>query len=991
MKKRVKSCVCVLSAALLIFGASAGELYAAGFYWENPAGGMYDDEANWSLSGYPGPLDIINFNLSSNYAVQFSGPESCHEMYVRDDQVTYQLSGNTFNTGYNIIGWNTGEYGRLTVENGTVESQGFVVGYGGTSNGGLTLRDQAVWNSGGLTLGLTDNSIGSLTIEDASRFTSDRINAGYHEDAYGTVTVSGADSSVFCSANITIGVYARGRMTVTDGAYVESGTGIISDARDWAIEDGVYDPYGIVTLRDIGTQWHITNDLTIGHYADSDGSLSVTNGAKIDNQSAVLAIEPGSQGSATISGSYSEWECRGTLFAGYGGNGEVTVSDGGLLSTYNAFVGENAGSHATVLLSGAGTVWNNAQQIVISHGGDVALTVEAGATLNNGSYLEINEAGTLKINGGIVNTGTLTVTNEPLNIDAGTVSILGGSYNPGSTTDLSVDSRLAGDLSTLRFLVGASSTIPDQLTVGESHDGALEVSGGSSLAAARGVIGENVDSTGTVTVSGPGSLLDCSASLTVGALGTGFLDVDNWATVSTDNLNIASDPGGSGTLTVADGASVNVSSQMIVGGSAVATGSRGTLNVGPGGTVTANGDLTVRSPGTINLKGGTLSASFLNMDGGTLNFTAGTLNITSGYVFIGAGQNLGQTLALDSGQQVNVPNGSLMVLNDGTIDLRGGGSISGVSIQNGGEIALGGFNGTITAAASVLNTGLIHGNGQIDSQLINDTTGQIRIESGQRITITGTGPGSTNDGRIDLVDGAFECLEQFTNNADGYISGRGQILTEGGLTNYGTIALSGGYTDIRGDVNNDAGTSQIVISGGATATFYDDVHSDGLLRVSAGSAAVFFGSFSGSGGTSGTGTVCIEGDLQPGNSPAEVSFAGDLVLGSGATTMIELGGTQPGTTFDVLEVGGILTLGGSFDVELLDDFTPELGDSFTVMMFDEVRGDFDSVEGLILDCGLRLEPTFSGNSLMLTAVPEPSMAVLLLASLCGMSFLFPRR
>lgn len=48
--------------------------------------------------------------------------------------------------------------------------------------------------------------------------------------------------------------------------------------------------------------------------------------------------------------------------------------------------------------------------------------------------------------------------------------------------------------------------------------------------------------------------------------------------------------------------------------------------------------------------------------------------------------------------------------------------------------------------------------------------------------------------------------------------------------------------------------------------------------------------------------------LSPGNSPGYLSFAGDLDLRNGGGAQIEIGGTEPGTGYDVIEIGGELLL-----------------------------------------------------------------------------------
>ncbi len=66
-----------------------------------------------------------------------------------------------------------------------------------------------------------------------------------------------------------------------------------------------------------------------------------------------------------------------------------------------------------------------------------------------------------------------------------------------------------------------------------------------------------------------------------------------------------------------------------------------------------------------------------------------------------------------------------------------------------------------------------------------------------------------------------------------------------------------------------------------------------------------------------------------------------------APSRIEIGGTQPGTEYDVVEVDGDALLAGELQVELIDlgggSFTPALEDLFTVLTTTGSRlGTFDS-------------------------------------------------
>ena len=106
----------------------------------------------------------------------------------------------------------------------------------------------------------------------------------------------------------------------------------------------------------------------------------------------------------------------------------------------------------------------------------------------------------------------------------------------------------------------------------------------------------------------------------------------------------------------------------------------------------------------------------------------------------------------------------------------------------------------------------------------------------------------------------------------------------------------------------------------------------------------FTASVSGAGTFTGTGTVNFEGDLTPGNSPAAVSFGGNVSLGPDSVLHIEIGGTTPGTQYDQLNVAATLSLGGTLQVSFINGFTPAAGQTFDFLNWGSLAGAFSSIQ-----------------------------------------------
>jgi hypothetical protein len=123
----------------------------------------------------------------------------------------------------------------------------------------------------------------------------------------------------------------------------------------------------------------------------------------------------------------------------------------------------------------------------------------------------------------------------------------------------------------------------------------------------------------------------------------------------------------------------------------------------------------------------------------------------------------------------------------------------------------------------------------------NNADGLMTVSTGDKLFVTyGL---ATNDGIINLTGGTFDNNSQtLTNNAQ--ISGYG-ILRTGGLTNSGTVTLSGGVTTVTGDVTNQtAGELTIAYD---PALFTGAVVNDGTVKTTD-TTVTWAGSFTNNGG-----------------------------------------------------------------------------------------------------------------------------------------------
>ncbi|MBI83233.1 MAG: hypothetical protein CMJ81_08565 [Planctomycetaceae bacterium] len=538
--------------------------------------------------------------------------------------------------------------------------------------------------------------------------------------------------------------------------------------------------------------------------------------------------------------------------------------------------------------------------------------------------------------------------------------------------------------------------VNSDLEVGIDGHGTLEVSAGGEVSNTEGYIGRNAGSTGAANVSGPGASWEISGTLYVGYKGTGSLNIGAEGVVSNRVGYIGSFGTGPGVATVTGTDALWENSMFMY----VGYDGDGQLNVTNGGRVTSMGGYIGRLSGSSSVatvsgadsvwdpttsirvayKG---NGSLIIEDGGTVtnqngyigdySTAVGTVTVTGNDSLWDNSQNLvvgnegPATLNIENGGQVIV-GGTTSIGPAGSVNLTGGRfefgqmslpdftTIQATGGALAGNVPLTGLNDVALLTAlqnsaadlndvAADNSGILHGSATLTSSLNNRADGEVRLLPGKWVRIEGTG--NLNSGEINNFGGLVDFSQNLTNKSGGFIGGRGQFIADGGWTNQGVMAFVG-TTDILGDLDNQSG-GQVVSSGGVMTTFYDDVinNTGAEIRTGSGSHTVIFGAASGDGAYTGTGTVHLEGDLRPGNSPAAVSFGGDVVLGTAARLESELLGTTAGGEYDQLVVAGTVALDGTLDLVPLAPYTDPAvrgtADDFAIITAGSRSGTFDTI------------------------------------------------
>ncbi len=175
-----------------------------------------------------------------------------------------------------------------------------------------------------------------------------------------------------------------------------------------------------------------------------------------------------------------------------------------------------------------------------------------------------------------------------------------------------------------------------------------------------------------------------------------------------------------------------------------------------------------------------------------------------------------------------------------------------------------------------------------------------------------------------------------------------------------------------------SGDAPLSIGGsGGTLTFdapqilANDLVNQGRLVAPSGPGGTITLSGNVSGAGSYSGDFVFSGSFSPGNSPAAVTFDGDLTFAPSHVLTMEIGGTTPGTEYDTISVGGTFDLGSStLNVVFINGFVPQPSDFFQFFNATSIGGSFAQVN---LPAGYNAVGNLAGgDGFTLTAVPEPA-------------------
>lgn len=823
------------------------------------------------------------------------------------------------------------------------------------------------------TAGLTKLGTGKLTITSTNSFSGPiAIQRGVVSVA--AIGNAGANSPIGTTSAVSLGdatnsgtLEYTGLTTSTNRALsLNAGGGVLSvtGAGTTLTVNGAITGVGTLTKSGPGNlELNATNTFSGGLIIASgivkplqDGALGATGSLISVSAGATLDID-----SRTLQG-YTQ----NISIAGFGADPSLgALGNAGATDNVSAIRGITLTGNASV--GGNGGRWDIGR---IDFNGDPAITVNhidgGGFTLTKvgSGYLGLL-TGATNLAGFIINGGTVAP-HENTSFGTGPVTVNNGATVRPWGTNITLSNDITINAGTLQ-------------TDGQNniYSGAVAVAGPTTLNA---VVGGNIQFNGTVsgagaiTKIGPNSVLlngngsgytgiytnsqsntffNSATSSSAGAsfvLDAGLL-ANTTAGAVTHNLGSFGGGGGSlGNNVAASAATFNI------GALNTNTSFAGTIvdSVGGGGTTA----ITKVGSGILTLSGVNTFTGPLVVNGGTVAATAATGGNASA---IGAGVN---AITVNAGGTL------LFAVNDRAAGFHSGPvNINGGTITaNTNDISLGSAN-TITFDVA---PGILNGSGQWRMRDTNVKVLVTAAASGSSISVADlrlTTPAGANH-VFDVADGSqsidltvSSAINQHFGGESVRKDGAGTLALTGANTYTGATTVTAGTLLVNGSISGSATT----VNGGATIA-----GSGTLGALTANSGAI----------------------VSPGNSPG-ILTAGNTLLASGSTLSIEINGTTVGSSYDQLNVGGTVDISGA-TLSLGGGYSG-FGDTFTIILnndVDPVVGTFAGLaEGALILAGGGQQFNISyiggdGNDVVLSSIPEPGSAALLLG---GLALLAGRR
>ncbi len=815
------------------------------------------------------------------------------------------VNGNLTNSGQiytNIRNQGSGKTNTLTVTGAFTNNSGATthIGYFGDTTDVTNVG--ALSNAGTLTIGAG----ATFTVTNPGTATNTgTINVGDVNGA-GTFKISGATTLTGTTGKVILSNFSGniigGTGTLTIVKNTISGSGNIGNGTMGLNNQGTIDANQSVPLviQALGTVSNsLTMEATNGATLQLDaGTYTQTSAGNIlasetGNLTSTVLLESGmiiNGGKLTLTGTTASADLVGatpTLTLNgvtISGTGKLILPDGStttLMGTISntSTIDVNGATAATTLKIGSANTSLTGTGKIIFT--DSADNMITGVALNNILNNANTIEGAVNINGvGLVNTGTIeTLVHQVNQLE---INASSAKFNNQGTLLAATGSTLYINNTANQFLNFSGTTLTGGTYV---VDGTLEFDGANIVTNAA-----------NITLSGSASKLVNQSN--VNGLANFATNNGTFALAASRNFTTVGNFTNNGTLNVGSGTKFAVGTN---GASNLTNYASDTLT---GGTYIVAGTLQFNNEGTT--MGIVTNDASITLSGATAKIEdQNSVNLLTNLATNGSGA----TFAIASGHNFTTVGA---FTNNGTLNV---GSGTTFAVGTGGMSSLTNFSGSTLTGGTYLVTGTL------------EFLGANIVTNAANITLTGTTSAikdqSGNNGLMNFATNA--AAGSFT------LAGNRTFTTTGAFSNAGAVQINKGstFTVASGNYTQTGGSTTV---DGKLSTSASINVSGGFVY---GNAGTLTGSFNLSGGT-----------LNPGdglNKAGDLNITGTYTESGAGILNIDLGGTTPNTKYDVLNISGAATLGGTLNVDLLTGFVPAVGQSFTVINYGSETGAFATV------------------------------------------------
>ncbi|WP_353371602.1 hypothetical protein [Aliiglaciecola sp. NS0011-25] len=163
-------------------------------------------------------------------------------------------------------------------------------------------------------------------------------------------------------------------------------------------------------------------------------------------------------------------------------------------------------------------------------------------------------------------------------------------------------------------------------------------------------------------------------------------------------------------------------------------------------------------------------------------------------------------------------------------------------------------------------------------------------------------------------------------------------VTEGLTVHFGSSIFGQGSLDSA--VLNEG---LIEVLANQSLTISAETTNEGMITVNGASNLHFLSSFIGKETIQGDGTVTFNGDIQLADEPSLLTIQGNMNLTENSSLHIEIEGAERGVSYTSIDVGAIATLAGTLQVSLSDNLSLNSGDTFELLLAEQISGEFDNL------------------------------------------------